>query len=121
MSTIYKRILEELGAEQAFGYETDFNREELKLTKSHHNDAFVIAGGTTQKRVEPLMIEQIRRHKRSMEQFYDGCQILPTGSIRIGACWILEEPYFGFNPNALTVKLPNTREELKVKVKIIPK
>ncbi|MBO3460258.1 RNA-guided endonuclease IscB [Aetokthonos hydrillicola Thurmond2011] len=71
MSTIYKRILEELDAEQAFGYETDFKREELKLEKTHHNDAFIIAGGTTQQRIEPLMIEQIRRHKRSMEQFYD--------------------------------------------------
>ena len=89
MSTIYRLIVEELDAEQSFGYETDFERSELKLSKSHHNDAFVIAGGetalkegfppqatanpkgTTQKRAEPLMIEQIRRHKRSMEQFYD--------------------------------------------------
>jgi hypothetical protein len=37
----------------------------------YHNDAFIIAGGTFQQRVEPLMIEQIRHHKRSMEQFYD--------------------------------------------------
>ena len=71
MSTIYKRILENLEAEQAFGYETDFSRNELKLTKSHHTDAFVIAGGTNQQRIEPLTIEQVRRHKRSMEQFYD--------------------------------------------------
>ena len=71
MSTIYKRIVEGLEVEQAFGYETSFNRKELGLSKSHHNDAFVIAGGTTQKRVIPLMIEQIRRHKRSLEQFYD--------------------------------------------------
>ncbi len=71
MSTIYKRIVEILDASQAFGYETDFKREELNIAKSHHNDAFIIAGGTTQKRAEPLMIEQIRCHKRSMEQFYD--------------------------------------------------
>ncbi|MBE9213291.1 HNH endonuclease [Plectonema cf. radiosum LEGE 06105] len=71
MSTIYKRILEELGAEQAFGYETDLKRLVLKLEKTHHNDAFIIAGGETQRIIEPLMIEQIRRHKRSMEQFYD--------------------------------------------------
>jgi hypothetical protein len=71
MSTIYRRIEEVLGATQAFGYETDFKREELGLAKSHHNDAFVIAGGTTQQRTEPLIIEQIRRHKRSIEQFYD--------------------------------------------------
>jgi len=71
MSIIYKQVLEILEAEQAFGYETSFNRQGLGLEKSHHNDAFVIVGGTTQKRAEPLMLEQIRRHKRSMEQFYD--------------------------------------------------
>ena len=71
MSTIYKRIVEVLEVEQAFGYETSFTRQELNLSKSHHNDAFVIAGGTTQKRTQPLTLEQIRRHKRSMEQFYD--------------------------------------------------
>ncbi|MGH8000799.1 MAG: RNA-guided endonuclease IscB [Brasilonema sp.] len=71
MSTIYKQIVEVLEAKPAFGYKTDFKREELNLSKSHHNDAFVIAGGTDQKRIEPLMIEQIRCHKRSMEQFYD--------------------------------------------------
>ncbi len=31
----------------------------------------MIAGGTTQSRCEPLMMEQIRRNKRSLEQFYD--------------------------------------------------
>ena len=99
MSTIYKRIVEVLEVEQAFGYETSFTRQELNLSKSqtledsltlrYHNDAFVIAGGetalkegfppqatanpkgTTQKRTQPLTLEQIRRHKRSMEQFYD--------------------------------------------------
>ena len=71
MSTIYKQIVEVLEASLAFGYQTSFTREELNLAKSHNNDAFVIAGGTTQKRAEPLMLEQIRRHKRSLEQFYD--------------------------------------------------
>ncbi|MBR8835204.1 MAG: HNH endonuclease [Stigonema ocellatum SAG 48.90 = DSM 106950] len=80
MSTIYKQVLSILEAQQAFGYETSFNRHGLGLEKSHHNDAFVIAGGKTQKRAEPLMVEQIRRHKRSMEQFYDAKYIdLRTG------------------------------------------
>jgi len=111
MSTIYRRVRRELGAEQAFGYVTDFTRHELGLEKSHHNDAFVIAGGetalqetgfptqatalarnerhpkgTTQKRAEPLMLEQIRRHKRSMEQFYDAKYIdLRTGEKTSGS------------------------------------
>lgn len=71
MSTIYRKLLDVLDAHQAYGYETKFNREQLKLSKSHHNDAFVIAGGTTQTRSESLILEQIRRNKRSMEQFYD--------------------------------------------------
>jgi len=46
--------------------------ETLEIEKSHYNDAFIIAGGTTQARVvKPLMLEQIRRNKRSLEQFYD--------------------------------------------------
>ncbi|MEG5137872.1 MULTISPECIES: RNA-guided endonuclease IscB [unclassified Microcoleus] len=71
MTTIYRRLLNVLGAEEAFGFETKFKREEQKLEKSHHNDAFVIAGGTNQFRSETLVLEQIRCNKRSMEQFYD--------------------------------------------------
>jgi len=71
MSTVYRKLVELLGAEQAFGYESDYIREELGINKSHHNDAFIIVGGTTQQRVPSLMLEQIRRNKRSMEQFYD--------------------------------------------------
>lgn len=71
MSIIYRRLADTLGCEQAFGYETKFNREQLELPKSHHNDAFLIAGGTHQIRATPLNLEQIRRQKRSLEQFYD--------------------------------------------------
>jgi hypothetical protein len=71
MSTVYQKLLDILNAERAYGYETKFNREKLELPKSHYNDAFIIAGGTTQIRVKPLMLEQIRRNKRSIEQFYD--------------------------------------------------
>ena len=71
MSTIYQKLLDILDAEQAYGYETKYNREQLGLAKSHHNDAFIIAGGKNQVRVKPLILEQIRINKRSMEQFYD--------------------------------------------------
>jgi mannose/cellobiose epimerase-like protein (N-acyl-D-glucosamine 2-epimerase family) len=46
--------------------------------------------------------------------------ILPAGSIRIGACWIDGEPYSDFDATALTVKLPETSERVKVKVQIVP-
>jgi hypothetical protein len=71
MSIIYKRLATELGAEHTFGYITKVNRSELGLDKSHHNDAFVIAGGTTQSRTTPLMLEQTRRNNRALEYFYD--------------------------------------------------
>jgi len=71
MSIIYKRLSQELGAEQRFGYITKVNRSALGLSKSHHNDAFVIAGGTTQIRTTPLTLEQIRRNNRALEYFYD--------------------------------------------------
>ncbi len=71
MSTIHKKLLEEFDAEQAYGYETKFKREKLNLDKSHHNDAFCIANGTVQTRSKSLILEEIRRNKRSMEQFYD--------------------------------------------------
>jgi len=71
MTTIYRRLLNVLGAEEAFGFETKFKREEQGLEKSHHNDAFIIASGTNQFRSETLVLEQIRCNKRSMEQFYD--------------------------------------------------
>ncbi|MDZ8055940.1 MAG: AGE family epimerase/isomerase [Aulosira sp. ZfuVER01] len=46
--------------------------------------------------------------------------ILPPGSIKIGACWIDDQPYTDFDANGLTVKLPETKAQVKVKVQIVP-
>jgi len=46
--------------------------------------------------------------------------ILPEGSIRIGEVWINDEPYKNFDANNLTVKLPTTKEPVRVKVRIEP-
>jgi mannose/cellobiose epimerase-like protein (N-acyl-D-glucosamine 2-epimerase family) len=46
--------------------------------------------------------------------------ILPPGSIKIGACEIDGEPYTNFDADNLTVKLPDTKERVKVKVQIVP-
>ena len=54
-----------------FGYITKKKRIDLRLEKSHVNDAFVIANGTNQKRIENFNIKQIRRNNRSLEKFYD--------------------------------------------------
>ncbi len=74
-----------LECDQTFGYITKAKREELELPKSHHNDAFVIAGGTTQARCVPLNLEQNRRNRRSLEQFYDAKYIdIRTGEKAAG-------------------------------------
>jgi mannose/cellobiose epimerase-like protein (N-acyl-D-glucosamine 2-epimerase family) len=46
--------------------------------------------------------------------------ILPPGSIRIGEAWINDEAYDDFDAEGLTVKLPDTKDQVKVKVRIVP-
>jgi hypothetical protein len=56
-----------LGCEIIYGYETKTKRDMLGLEKSHVNDAFVIAGGTTQERCTSGVIEQKRRNNRTLQ------------------------------------------------------
>jgi len=46
--------------------------------------------------------------------------ILPPGSVRIGAVWIDDQPYSNFDAKALTVKLPDTKKQVRVKVEVEP-
>jgi mannose/cellobiose epimerase-like protein (N-acyl-D-glucosamine 2-epimerase family) len=46
--------------------------------------------------------------------------ILPPGSIRISEVWVNDQPYSKFEAEALTVKLPQTDEQVRVKVRIEP-
>ncbi|GCC11301.1 CRISPR-associated endonuclease Cas9 [archaeon] len=50
-----------------YGYITKHDRIKMKLEKSHVNDAFVIAGGTTQSRTIPYMATQTRRNNRRIQ------------------------------------------------------
>lgn len=80
MSTVRWRMVNQSGAEHTYGWQTKSVRIALDIPKSHHNDAFVIAGGITQPRVEALNMEQIRRNNRSLQKFYDAKYIdLRTG------------------------------------------
>ncbi len=47
--------------------------------------------------------------------------ILPPGSIKIGSVEIDGQPYSDFDADKLAVKLPDTKERVKVKVNIVPK
>ncbi|GAB4215826.1 MAG: hypothetical protein OHK0012_16860 [Synechococcales cyanobacterium] len=46
--------------------------------------------------------------------------ILPRGSIRLDAVELDGEPYTNFDPAGLTVKLPDTKDTVAVKVRIVP-
>jgi mannose/cellobiose epimerase-like protein (N-acyl-D-glucosamine 2-epimerase family) len=46
--------------------------------------------------------------------------ILPPGSIRIEQAWIDDEPYSHYDAEALTVRLPETKEQVRVKVTLAP-
>lgn len=54
-----------------YGYITKSHRIEIGLEKTHYNDAFCIAGGTTQERINHIIYTQVRRNNRSLEKFYD--------------------------------------------------
>ncbi|HXV96963.1 MAG TPA: N-acyl-D-glucosamine 2-epimerase, partial [Anaerolineae bacterium] len=46
--------------------------------------------------------------------------ILPPGSVRISEAWVNDEPYSNFDAEGLTVKLPDTKEQVRVKVRLVP-
>jgi len=68
MNIIRKRLLEYCPeAIETFGYETKVKIRELKLDKSHINDAFVIATGKEQERIKVQIIKQKRRNNRCLQ------------------------------------------------------
>jgi hypothetical protein len=68
MSTIGKRFYRDLpDFKETFGYITFVNRNKLGLEKTHFNDAFVIANGTNQERITPIIIRQKRRNNRALQ------------------------------------------------------
>jgi hypothetical protein len=67
MTTVRWKIVNALGCRHTYGYITKHNRIKQGLQKSHVNDAFVIAGGTTQERCKPYIVKQVRRNNRSIQ------------------------------------------------------
>lgn len=67
MTSIRWKLVNALGCKHTYGYITKSRRIGLKLSKSHVNDAFVIAGGTTQERCRPLEVKQVRRNNRCLQ------------------------------------------------------
>jgi len=71
MSMVRWKLVEQLNAEYTYGVQTKFKRKLLELKKSHHNDAFVIAQGTSQGRSQSVQVFQKRKNNRKLEKFYD--------------------------------------------------
>ncbi len=82
MSLVRWRLVAAVGAEATYGYLTKSRRIELELPKSHANDAFVMAGGSTQARTDPLLLDQVRRNRRALQLWYDAKYIdIRTGEV----------------------------------------
>ena len=67
MNLVRTHLVEELGCGKTYGYITKHDRIKLGLAKSHVNDAYVIAGGTTQPRCRSFLVKQVRRNNRSIQ------------------------------------------------------
>ena len=67
MNLVRIKIVKELKCEYTYGYVTKHNRIKQKLSKSHVNDAFVIAGGTVGERVLSFDCKQVRRNNRKLQ------------------------------------------------------
>lgn len=67
MNLVRWKIVEFLNCKWTYGYITKHNRIKLNISKSHSNDAFVIANGTIQERGSPYGVTQIRRNNRHLQ------------------------------------------------------
>jgi hypothetical protein len=73
MNIIRKRLLDYFPeAIETFGYITKANRYQHRIEKTHSNDAFVIAGGSKQKRAEERTINVKRKNNRSLQKNRNG-------------------------------------------------
>ena len=68
MNSLWSRLKNIIDCTETFGYITKTKRKQLGLDKTHHNDAFVISGGTDQERCIANFSKQIRRNNRQLQQ-----------------------------------------------------
>jgi len=68
MSIVRWKLVKALEAGVTYGYLTKYKRKELNLSKSHINDAFVIANGNSQSRLFSYSISQNRRNNRCLQK-----------------------------------------------------
>jgi len=67
MNIVRWKLVNHLNCDWTYGYITKHDRIKLGLAKSHVNDAFVIAGGNSQKRSRHFSLQQSRRNNRKLQ------------------------------------------------------
>ena len=67
MTMMRKQLVERLNCHHTHGDRTKYHRTKIGLSKSHVNDAFVIAGGKKHPRSQFFNVKQIRRNNRSIQ------------------------------------------------------
>lgn len=105
MSIVRWKLVNALGCEHTYGHITKSRRIELKLVKSHANDAYCIAGGTDQGRTQQFEVKQVRRNNRGLEYFYDAKYVdMRTGEKEHG-----QVLFSGRRTRSKTLSGPNLR------------
>ena len=71
MNIVKKKLFEiliknDINTSYTYGYITKRNRIQYNISKSHSNDAFIIAGGITQERSVIILSKHVRRQNRSL-------------------------------------------------------
>ncbi len=127
MSIINKRFVEDISdLKVTFGYITQIKRHELKLDKSHYNDAFIIAGGYYQLRCKNIIIEQKHRNNRILQRNRKGYK----PSIRRKRSYIQPKDLFWVNNKSYICKsmhsygtriLNNNKKSKSVDIKLVQK
>lgn len=66
MTMVWLKLTNLLSGVRCYGHETKFKRLLLGLAKTHANDAFVIAGGSTHSRSRQYLVKQVRKQNRKL-------------------------------------------------------
>ena len=67
MNMMRKQLVKRLNCRFTYGDHTKYHRSKIGLSKSHVNDAFVIAGGNKHSRSQSFDVKQIRRNNRCLQ------------------------------------------------------
>ena len=68
MTMVRKQMVDQLNCDYTYGDRTKYHRTKVGLSKSHVNDAFIIARGTDQEFSIVYQVKQVRRNNRCLQK-----------------------------------------------------